>query len=105
MMEVGSAEEAMAAGCDREFQGAVEYALEMVGEGQLVLKNKQLEAMEVLYKGQDVFLLLPTGYGKSICFECLPFLYDHKLGLTSPASKGQRTTVLVVSPLISLMVN
>ena len=35
------------------------------------------------------------------CYECLPFLFDYKLGRTrAPCS---RSTVLVVSPLVSLM--
>ena len=45
------------------------------------------------------FLLLPTGYGKSICFECLPFLYDYKLSPTDPS----KCTVIVVPPLIFLI--
>ncbi len=75
----------------------------MVGKKDLDLESKQLEAMEALYSGKDVFLLLPTGSGKSICYECLPFLYDYKLHLT--ATPSQRTTVLVISPLVSLMIN
>ena len=52
----------------------------------------------------DVFVWLPTGYGKSICFHCLPFLFDHKLGRVS-LSPNKRSVVLVVSPLMSLMSN
>ncbi len=81
------------------FEGAVRYALKMVGKKDLDLESKQLEAMEALYNEKDVFLMLPTGYGKSICYECLPFLYDYKLHLT--ATPSQRTTVLVISPLVS----
>jgi ATP-dependent DNA helicase RecQ len=49
----------------------------------------QREIMESALAGHDVFALLPTGGGKSLCFQ-LPAL--HKTGLT-----------LVVSPLIALM--
>ena len=62
-------------------EDAIKYALRMVGSPDLVLKLKQLEAMKALYSGQDVCLLLPTGYGKSICYESLPFLFDYKLTL------------------------
>ena len=56
------------------------------------------------YEGRDVFVWLPTGYGKSICFHSLPFLFDHKLGRVSlPPNK--RSVCLVISPLLSLMVN
>lgn len=49
----------------------------------------QREIMEATLAGRDVFALLPTGGGKSLCFQ-LPALVRH--GLT-----------LVVSPLIALM--
>jgi ATP-dependent DNA helicase RecQ len=37
-----------------------------------------------------------------VCFELLPFVYDHKLGRVGTQT---RSLVLVLSPLISLMVN
>ena len=42
---------------------------------------------------------LPTGFGKSICYEVLPFLVDCNLG------KSESSIVIVVSPLVSLMVD
>ena len=51
-----------------------------------------------------MFLWLPTGFGKSICFQVIPFLFDYKLGrIESPLP--QRSVVVVVSPLVSLMVD
>ena len=49
------------------FSSALFYALSCVGKPGLVLKDKQLEALKCLYSGSDVFLWVPTGYGKSIC--------------------------------------
>ena len=49
-----------------------------------------------------MFVFLPTGFGKSVCFQVLPFLFDHKLGLTDGSGKR---CVIVVSPLVSLMVD
>lgn len=66
------------------------------------LKPKQREAVWHVYNGLDVFIWLPTGYGKSLCFQILPFLIDWKKsegGKTSPCCN----VVLVVSPLLSLM--
>ena len=48
-----------------------------------------------------VFLWLPTGFGKSICFEFLPFVVDFKLGRVDTES----SSVIVVSSLVSLMVD
>ena len=40
------------------------------------LKEKQIEVIVNLVKGKDVFAMLPTGYGKSSCYICLPKVYD-----------------------------
>ena len=59
-----------------------------------MLKLEQLQAVCHIYKGRDVFLWLPTTFGKSICHEVLPFLLDCKLG------KSESSIVIVVSPLV-----
>ena len=41
----------------------------------------------------------PTGYGKFICYQLLPFLFDVKLGRTN-APLVDRSVVLVISPLV-----
>ena len=53
------------------------------------LKDKQIEAINKLLLGNDVIGLLPTGYGKSLCY-LLPPLITKK-------------TIFIISPLISLM--
>ena len=47
---------------------------------KLQRKAKQVEAIRVVYERRDVFVWLPTGYGKSICFQVLPYVFDFKLG-------------------------
>lgn len=49
----------------------------------------QYEAIEKLMTGQDVILVMPTGGGKSLCFQLPPLLMGK--------------TAIVISPLISLM--
>ena len=68
----------------------------------LSLKPKQRLSMEVLYEGHDVFVCLPTGYGKSLCYQALPFLMDFKRGF---ANTEKRSAVFVVSPLVALMID
>ena len=58
------------------FAKSVSYAVSKVGKAGIVLKPEQLQAVRHMY---DVFLWLPTGFGKSICYEVLPFLFDCKL--------------------------
>ena len=53
----------------------------------------QFEAVEATLAGRDAVVLLPTGSGKSLCFQ-IPALVD--------ADRGCGTT-LVISPLIALM--
>lgn len=40
------------------------------------LKELQLKVIVGLVEGRDVFAVLPTGYGKSLCFGCLPWTYE-----------------------------
>lgn len=57
------------------------------------LRPGQKEAIEAWSQGQEVVALLPTGGGKSMCYQ-LPALIERQLG---------RGTTLVISPLIALM--
>ena len=53
------------------------------------LKNEQYEIIKNILNNIDVCAILPTGFGKSLCYQ-LPFLYAKK-------------SVIVISPLISLI--
>ena len=54
------------------------------------------QAVKSFCTGHDVFVCLPTGYGKSYCFVLLPLVFDRVLGRDG-------SIVLCVSPLTSLM--
>ena len=73
-----------------EFSRAVAYAMKSIGAPGLALKQEQQAAIQTVYGGGDVLVWLPTGFGKSICFEVLPFVYNYKLGRA-----GTRTCSLV----------
>jgi ATP-dependent DNA helicase RecQ len=66
----------------------------------LQLKPEQENSLRALYSGKDTFVWLPTGFGKSLCYTALPFLYDSKLGRTASTSVS---LTLVISPLVSLI--
>jgi len=67
------------------------YALELLGCASVTLKDEQTACVKAINEGKDVFLWLPTGFGKSMCYEVLPFVFDDKLG------RRDRTTELVTA--------
>jgi len=66
----------------------------------LRLKDQQVEAVKLQSEGKDIFVWFPTGYGKSICYQLLPFVFDVKPGRTN-APLVDRSVILVISPLVS----
>ena len=85
-----------------DFDRALAYALSCVKQEVLSLKDQQMEAVncKVLSEGKNVFVWFPTGYGKSICYQLLPLVFDVKLGRTN-APLVDRSVILVISPLMS----
>ena len=65
--------------------------------GYSSLRREQEEAIKEFAVGKDVFLSVPTGGGKSLCYAILPWLFDE---LRQTPCKS---IVIVVSPLIALM--
>ncbi len=44
--------------------------------GFQVLRQKQIEAVTFFLEGQDVYVSLPTAYGKSAIYGLLPLVFD-----------------------------
>ena len=61
------------------------------------LKDLQRQVVAGLVGGRDVFGVLPTGYGKTLCYGCLPWTFD-KIG-NSP----EPSIVCVVTPLTAII--
>lgn len=60
------------------------------------MKAEQMEVVTNILSG-DVFAVLPTGFGKSLCFACLPAVFDELLPLEEPS------IIITVTPLIVIM--
>ena len=63
--------------------------------GYKMLKDGQRRVIVEVIKKRDVFAILPTGYGKSLCYTCMPSLYGEIFQETS--------IIVVVTPLIAIM--
>ena len=61
------------------------------------LKDLQMDVLVSFVTGNDVFAVLPTGFGKSLCYACLPGMFDHLLQPEEPS------IVIVVTPLTAIM--
>ena len=64
--------------------------------GYSSLKRQQQVVVSSFVSGKDVFVALPTGFGKSLCYGCLP-------GVFSKLRRKDKSIVIVVSPLTALM--
>ena len=83
----------------KEIETYVMKAAEKTGYSPL--KPEQKVCLVEFLLGKDVFVILPTGFGKTVCYACLPQAFDFK----NKNSTGEESIIIVVSPLLSLMVN
>ena len=77
---------------------SITLAMEMSGRrlGYGELTAEQRRAILAFVGGRDVFVSLPTGSGKSLCFALLPLVFDL-------LNEKEGSIVIVVSPLLALM--
>ena len=57
----------------------VSHVLQWLATPSMVLKQRA--SIKAVYEEKDTFVWLPTGFGKSVCYEALPFV---KLGTNAP---------------------
>ena len=84
-----------------QLQRCIEEGAAAIGIRQL--KPEQKEAITAFANGRDVFVSLPTGYGKSVCYGCLPGLFARLRGESDCTESIHEPIVVVVSPLVSIM--
>ena len=56
----------------RDSAAAVHEAAATLG---FTLKKEQEKVIVAFTQGHDVFVALPTGFGKSLCYCCLPYVF------------------------------
>ena len=77
---------------EMDFKSCLNRALARIKKNDLVLSEEQVAAILSVLSGRDTIVCLPTGHGKSVVFEILPWCYSFAGAM-----------VLIVSPLLSLM--
>ena len=81
---------------DKEFHKAIQYSLEKLGKSNLAMKEQQYEILKaVVMMERDVLAVLPTGFGKSLIYQSLGFIFD----FLRSDSDSQHAAIVVVSPL------
>ncbi len=93
---------------ERALDEAIDYAAKKLGLGQL--KQQQISALQQFVSGHDLFVNLPTGFGKSVIFQAatvvLDFLNRTRRDKTCKSKTPEdKALVIVVVPLKALAVD
>ena len=81
------------------FHKGIQYALEKLGKPNLALKEQQYLILKaIVMMKRDVLAVLATGFGKSLVYQCLGFIFDFLIC----DSDSQHAAIVVVSPLNAL---
>jgi len=65
--------------------------------GYVSVKELQYKVISEVLNGHDVFAILPTGFGKNLCYGCLPLVFDEIIRPPQPS------IVCIVSPLTAII--
>ena len=79
--------------CDEKFESSLKAVVTK-------LRAEQKQALLHLITGRDVFVNLPTGFGKSPIYQLAPSIVEEMSHLDG---KIRSAIILVISPLVSLM--
>ena len=85
---------------------AIQFELYYLQMAHDCLKDEQRKTILKLLEGNQCFISLPTGYGKSLIFQVIPFVieYYRRYEDIPPTSFNECSTiVLVIIPLLALM--
>ena len=78
----------------------IEFSVTKLGNPNLELKKEQYDAIRAIcLEKRDVLTVLPTGFGKSLCYQALPEIFDF---MQSKCAQKD-SIVIAVSPLNALI--
>ena len=84
------------------------FFLQRLGSPGRCLKPQQVASILAICIGKNVFIWLPTGFSKSVCYDMIPVVMDCKLRRVDSKSgkyTSSRSLVLLISTLIPLIVD
>ena len=84
---------------DARFLEAIDFAFKKC-QFNFVPKAEQVQAIHAVVTGNDVFVKVATGFGKSVCYVVVPYVCDF---LRSESGVSSQSVLLIVSPLKALM--
>ena len=84
---------------DAKFLEAIDFAFKKC-QFNFVPKAEQVQAIHAVVTGNDVFVKVATGFGKSVCYVVVPYVCDF---LRSESDVSSQSVLLTVSPLKALM--
>ena len=84
---------------DTFFLEVMNHAIDKAGRylGYDEVKELQRKVISEVVSGRDVFAVLPRGFGKSLCYGCLPLVFDEMINPPQPS------IVCVISPLTAII--
>ena len=78
-------------------ESAATKAAQQVGHTSMT--SKQLQAVAGILRSHDTFVVVPTGYGRTLCYACLPLVFDQLF----PDLVNKASIVVVITPLTATM--
>lgn len=88
----------MAYGLDGDVVNVITIAIQKLGYSSL--KKEQLDVIVGFLNGRDVFAVLPTGFGKTLCYACIPLVFD---SIDQACDQRSSSIALVITPLTAIM--
>ena len=82
---------------------AIALSLSSLKRDGITLSEQQVAAILSVVNGKDTVVCLPTGHGKSVIFEVVPWCHEMLVKGLGEEDKEAVFSVLIVSPLVSLM--
>ena len=86
---------------DDEIEESIRFAASKIGFSD-GFRDQQRSCLKSFLRGHDLFIALPTGFGKSAVFQAAPFCVDFLRELRD-SGNSSRAVAVVVMPLKSLI--